>query len=458
MNRYTLKNSYDADKINWNKNGDDIFVCVPMLRNNELLYGLNTVTRHMKAVDIYPSEIGFDIVSLATMVYLADTRISRELHGQDSWTREITLDVAVSDTVLWSDQSSLLERMLKFLTGDLWTIRFSERRWKFTDYLVQGGNGKSDKYHAASLFSGGMDSLISTINLMEQKKNTLLVSHAGDPFTKNAQSNIIGFLDEAYSDIIHTWMNLWMVFDKNIIPEGGQDKNLRSRSFLFIGYGIFALTGTANLTELLVPENGLIALNVPLDITRVGSFSTRTTHPFYLDCWNRLLAGLGLDYTVRNPYWNKTKGEMASECLSQEKLKEAMKLSTSCSSVAKARWAKKKPGECGFCVPCIIRRAAMHKAFGYDVTQYTVESVHEMEANHDNAKGLHLRSFEYAIEKLKAKPGVEKLYIHKSGPLPDDEMYLSELADTYKRGLMEVDRWIQDSLIEEKSETESDNS
>ena len=73
------------------------------------------------------------------------------------------------------------------------------------------------------------------------------------------------------------------------------------------------MTGMDNINELLVPENGLIALNVPLDETRVGSFSTRTTHPFYLSLWNELLVGLGLNLSVKNPYWNKTKGEMAGE-------------------------------------------------------------------------------------------------------------------------------------------------
>lgn len=67
------------------------------------------------------------------------------------------------------------------------------------------------------------------------------------------------------------------------------------------------MTGMDNVSELMVPENGLIALNVPLDETRVGSFSTRTTHPFYLSLWNKLLLGLGLNMSVVNPYWNKTK-------------------------------------------------------------------------------------------------------------------------------------------------------
>lgn len=219
-----------------------------------------------------------------------------------------------------------------------------------------------------------MDSLISTINLMEDEKDALLISHAGEGLTKNAQENIVNKFDVLYPEILHTWMDLWMVFPNNYIPEGGNDNNTRSRSFLFIGFGIFAMTGIDNVNELLVPENGLIALNVPLDETRVGSFSTRTTHPFYLSLWNELLNGLGLNMSVKNPYWNKTKGEMASECKNQDVLYATMKLSFSCSSPGKARWRGLSPQHCGYCVPCIIRRAAMHKAFGKDETIYTETS------------------------------------------------------------------------------------
>lgn len=41
------------------------------------------------------------------------------------------------------------------------------------------------------------------------------------------------------------------------------------------------------------------------------------------------------------------------------------------------------------------------------------------------------------------------LYIHKPGPLPQDDEYLDELADTYLRGLLEVDTFIQDVLAQE---------
>ena len=274
-------------------------------------------------------------------------------------TSEIELEIPVSNVEIWDSQIHTVERMLKFLTGDLWKITLSSRAWQFNN--LEEVREKSNKYDEVSLFSGGMDSLISTINLMENKKNTLLISHAGEGLTKNAQKNIVNKFDLLYPDVLHTWLDLWMVFPRDYIPAGGNDNNTRSRSFLFIGYALFAMTGMDNINELLVPENGLIALNVPLDETRVGSFSTRTTHPFYLSLWNELLVGLGLNLSVKNPYWNKTKGEMAGECKNKDVLYETMKLSFSCSSPGKARWKQLSQQHCGYCVPCLIRRAAMHR-------------------------------------------------------------------------------------------------
>lgn len=447
MNRYRLRANYEIENIDSRKENDTIVVDIPMLSNEKLNYGLSNIKKRLYKENVYPSEIGFDVMSLATMVYMADTRIERAVHGQDSWSREIELEIPVSNVELWSSQISTIERMLQFLTGDFWKITLSSRTWQF-NYPEEAGE-KANKFDKVSLFSGGMDSLISTINLMENKKNTLLISHAGEGLTKNAQKNIVNKFDSVYPDVLHTWMDLWMVFPNNYIPEGGNDNNTRSRSMLFIGYGIFAMTGMDNVSELMVPENGLIALNVPLDETRIGSFSTRTTQPFYLSLWNKLILGLGLNMSVKNPYWNKTKGEMAAECKNKAVLFETMKLSFSCSSPGKARWRNLSPQHCGYCVPCIIRRAAMHKAFGNDGTIYTEISIHEMQSKNSNGTGIQLRSFQYAIDKIKKDKSRALLYIHKSGPLLQEDEYLRELADTYMRGLFEVDAFIQDSLAQE---------
>lgn len=446
MNRYRLRANYEIKNIESRRENGTVIVDVPMLYTDELNYGLNHVKEKLYKENVYPTELGFDIMSLATMVYLADTRIERAIHGQDSWSREIELEIPVSNVGLWETQIGTIERMLKFLTGDIWKIELSSRTWQFSR-LDEVGE-KSNKYDEVSLFSGGMDSLISTINLMENGKNTLLISHAGEALTKNAQKNIVNKFDVLYPDVLHTWLDLWMVFPRDYIPEGGNDNNTRSRSFLFIGYALFAMTGMDNINELLVPENGLIALNVPLDATRVGSFSTRTTHPFYLSLWNELLEGLGMNLSVKNPYWNRTKGEMAEECKNKDVLYETMKLSFSCSSPGKARWKQLSQQHCGYCVPCLIRRAAIHKAFGNDGTVYTQMSVYEMQNKNSEGIGIQLRSFQYAIDKIKQDRNRALLYIHKSGPLSQDDEYLQELADIYSRGLFEVDKFIQDNLVE----------
>ena len=192
MSKYYLKADYDIQSLKFSKTEDTIVVDIPMLSRGKLKYGLEHVKTLLRSHNIFPSELGFDIITLVTMVYLADTRIARLIHGQDSWTREIVIQLPVSNVDLWNKQITTVERMLKFLTGDLWGFEFVKRNWTFEPNEKE--EEKTALYSRASLFSGGMDSLISTINLMEQKENTLLFGHAGEGLTKNAQTNILNVL------------------------------------------------------------------------------------------------------------------------------------------------------------------------------------------------------------------------------------------------------------------------
>ena len=72
-----------------------------------------------------------------------------------------------------------------------------------------------------------------------------------------------------------------------------------------------------------------------------------------------------------------------------------------------------------------------------------------MQSKNSEGMGIQLRSFQYAIDKIKKDKNRALLYIHKPGPLPQDDGYLKELADTYMRGLFEVDTFIQDNLAQE---------
>lgn len=450
MNRFKLIGIYDETELTTILDGSLEVVNIPLITaQKRFCYGIGNIIDKMMDNSIRPTEDGIDMMAFATLVYLADTRISRAVHSQDSWTREIEIELPVANFKTWSKASADLIRMLNFLTGDKWNLIFEQRNFKFDNMVASLEEQR--EFDVVSLFSGGMDSLISTINYLEDKKNIVLISHAGDGFTKNAQTNIIKEFKEKYPDIMPLYLDLWMVFDSEFIPNGEKENSTRSRSFLFIAFAVFAISGIINVSKLEIPENGLIALNVPLDNLRVGSHSTRTTHPFYLEMWNRVLKELGFGIKVENPYWDKTKGEMANECKNKEFLFKVMKKSVSCSSPVKATWRRLPPQHCGFCVPCLIRRAAMQKAFGFgkDCTEYTQKSISKSISDHANGGGEQLRSFQLAINRIKKQPSIVKILIHKPGPLPNDSRYLEKLAAVYKRGLLEVDEFIQESLKNE---------
>lgn len=421
-------------------------IFIPFLTTGESFrYGLQKTVDELRKQNIYPTESGFDAIVFGILVYMADMKISRRSQAQDSWSREISLTIPVFDEK-WFIYKNHFERMLKFLTGDLWTIDFVHREERLAQEEKIGQ--RTDVYNSASLFSGGMDSLIASINCMEQEQPTLLISHAGEARVRHWQTDLMSVLDEKYGDIPHGNAYYWTNLDGVEFPEAGSDLNQRSRSFLFITIALFAMSGTKSCTQLMMPENGLIALNVPLEYLRLGSHSTRTTHPFYLKLWNEIVSDV-FGYSIINPYWNKTKGEMAYECLNAEVLKMAMGQSYSCSSVNSVSIQSGKSNHCGHCLPCIIRRAAMHRAFGcFDPSDYMDNKVTEL-VNNREAKGEQIRSFQYAIERLKQNPRAKYALIHKPGPLEMNEEYLNELSEVYYRGLMEVDDWIRYSLENE---------
>lgn len=451
MKNFKLVGSFN-NNLDVNLENNIEVVKVPFINSQgKLNYGLEKIYKKLIENNIIPKEDALDILLLATLVYLADTRISRELHSQDSWTREIELDLPVYNPEIFSKTIPIFEKMLCFLTGDRWTISISDREAFITENQEELIEKTSIDINTVTLFSGGMDSLISTINYLEQDKNVMLISHAGEGFTKKAQTNIISEFKDKYPDREIFYLDLWMVFKENFIENGGKENSTRSRSFLFIALGIFAISGLKNVNVLQVPENGFIALNVPLDELRLGAHSTRTTHPFYLNCWNELLDILNLNVSVINPYWNKTKGEMAVECMNKEFLKSVISKSFSCSSPSKVKWKKLPPPQhCGYCVPCIIRRAAMNKAFGIneDKTTYASESMEEIIKKHRDSEGIQLRSFQYAIKRIKENPSIADLLIYKTGPIKGSNEYIHELSDVYKRGLLEVDEFIECCLKE----------
>lgn len=203
------------------------------------------------------------------LVYLADTRISREIHSQDSWTREIT----ISNSYKWNSSVGTITRILNFLTGDLWEITFLHRGFELAppaSPLIA-----PPEFDAVTLFSGGMDRLIAAINFLGDGARVAFISHASDSYTKSSQKKLYNHFQKQYPQNTPTYFAMWTSFEDDLSNIGGGENPTRGRSLLFIAYGICVLSGITTTNTLYVPENALIALHVPLDSLRIGSHSTR---------------------------------------------------------------------------------------------------------------------------------------------------------------------------------------
>lgn len=409
-------------------------------------HGMGGALIRLNALGVFPSELGIDLLIVAAHVHAADTRISRAEQSQDSWTREIRLVVPVSDPARWEAASPTLVKALNFLTGDRWTVGFRRRPDRFETMARSAPPLWSHAdFDSLSLFSGGLDSLIGAIDLLEAGAAPLLVSHAGEGATSDAQNRLFTGLKDHYTDSSFERLRVWMTFPNGLVDAVKSENSTRGRSFLFFSLGAFAGTGLGRRFTLRVPENGLIALNVPLDPLRLGSNSTRTTHPYYIARWNDLLHEIGIDGEVRNPYWHLTKGEMVRGCRNTRLLRALAADSLSCSSPAKGRWHGLGIEHCGYCLPCLIRRAALAGAWrsGRDQTTYTIADLRAQPLGTRESTGMQVRSFQYAIGRLQRNPRLADILIHKTGSLADDPSQLAQLADVYRRGLAEVGRLIR---------------
>jgi hypothetical protein len=171
------------------------FVVSKRLLEHDIGASLQTLSK----MGVFPSEIGLDLLILAAHVQAADTRISRSTESQDGWTREIHIAVPVSDPARWNTAIPLLLRLLHFLTGDQWTIGFRPRPPGFEKIVYKRPRQLlSPPFDRLALFSGGLDSLIGAIDTLEQGKTPLLVSHAGDGATSDAQNRLFQALKKNY--------------------------------------------------------------------------------------------------------------------------------------------------------------------------------------------------------------------------------------------------------------------
>lgn len=379
-----------------------------------------------------------DLLVLAMSVYSADLRIQRKT-AADGWNREITLYVPVSDVKPWEGAQTVLEQTLCFLTGDTWTLSF--RRTKPWPKRKRGKKKIGSVEHFC-LFSGGLDSLVGAIDLLSQKGRVALIGHHGAGVTNKVQEDLLAIIEKAYPERIVPLMFYVQPKPRKLKLKDGEP-SMRSRSFLFFSLGVAMTASIRGGDTLTVAENGFISLNVPLTPARSGSCSTRTTHPHYVALFRKLLRQLDIDVKITLPYRFKTKGEMLAECEDRSLLTRTAKRSMSCSHPETGRFQGFAPrNHCGYCVPCVIRRAAMRKARLIDPAP-NVDVLNET-LDHETDTGRDMRAFEMALEREKGISNPQSLFrVLTTGPISPAEA--QRCADTYRRGIAEVRKFFKNA-------------
>lgn len=390
-------------------------------RNGDPTYGSVGATLKQIIIrkKVVAASAAWDLLSLALAVVSADLAGHRK-SSPDGWTRVFELTVSVIDASLWNANAAIIERLLAFLTTDRWTL-----------YFIEGGILPKPERKpifpdedCIVLLSGGLDSYIGAIDLVARGLKPVAVSQTvrGD-----------GKQQRDFSTAIGGGLRHIQISHAAKIPNQESPASQRGRSIIFLAYGVFMATTLARYhageeIKLYVCENGFISINPPLTGARLGSLSTRTTHPVVLGLLQQILDAAGLRVKIVNPYRFKTKGEMLRECLNQNLLEKYAFQTTSC-----GRYKTFKLTHCGRCVPCLVRRAAFYTWKGADSTEYVYKNL--AQDNEDHAGFDDVRSALIGIAECQEAGVTRWLGSTLSSGLVEDKQ---KLSGTVERGLSEI--------------------
>lgn len=301
-----------------------------------------------------------DFLDLTISIYILD-EISPRKSAPDQWSRNFEIIFPVRNPAVFTCAAELIESTIRFLSGD-------EYRFVWPERSSIPGLGKHrvtipKNFDCVCLFSGGIDSLVGALHLLNMGKRILLVGHQADGVAAAAQKVLFRKLSKMFPgrcSLLQVRVARATSSEIKFDLPPKREETHRVRSLLFLGIAA-AAASVAKCPEIYIPENGLIALNAPLEVSRLGALSTRTAHPKFLTGVQHIFQALGIyDGHLKNPFVFLSKTDMLSNLNMDAKIKGMLLRSVSCARPS--RYQNLKVRHCGYCVPCIYRRAAMMAA------------------------------------------------------------------------------------------------
>lgn len=308
-----------------------------------------------------------DLFVIAAAIFAIDKRVSRRLFT-DCWTRELEVSIPVIELEKWESVKTVWDNTLNFLTGDLWNLKFRK-----SENLYSQRSRESRRVidisscDSVSLFSGGLDSFCGAIELLEQGKSPCLFGHNEYPKLRAKQERLSEQFQSEYSSqtvkFLSFTANSRAPFSNMHGKLNRNENTSRGRSLLFLCAALSVAGIMGDQIPVYIPENGFIGLNIPLTNSRKGTCSTRTTHPYFLDSFRKILESVGIKNPIINFYAHSTKRELVDSVKDTSSFKLGYSETISCSHPSLPRWNKngdrEYPKNCGYCYPCLIRKSSL---------------------------------------------------------------------------------------------------
>jgi hypothetical protein len=340
--------------------------------------------------------------------------------GDVDWSRSIQAWLPARDPAFWTGHRANIEGIWTDLTGDELRLHF-EQETRPNQAPRMGLNSFPD-HDCVALVSGGQDSFAGTLDLLNDGRKPLMLSHSASGAVNHAQNAVEAIIRGVDPGLVRIKLGAQKTRDRDF---PGLEPSQRSRTLLFVGAAaLVAALGGSN--EVVLNENGVMALHVPLTAARIGSLSTHTASPPILQRMADLASAV-FDHPVRvtNRLVRLTKPEVVGRAVALGHGAH-MAQTVSCWQIGR------KGTHCGICAPCLLRRISC-EAHGVPDVPYLADAFDDMATLNDFKARDNLTHFVSLIEDLRELDELELEYEYPELLSGAPAMTLPEAIDLHRR-------------------------
>jgi len=365
--------------------------------------------------------LNIDFARIALTAFAADRSVTRERGGSNWNQREFELEIPVSDASVWQALADELGSVIGFLSGDRWMLTFTE-----ADAPVEAVRlpDLTTSPKRVVLLSGGADSAVGGLysrSLLAAGEQHILLSHFSNTMLAPIQQHVAAEIERlipgpAQKHVVAHLGRREKRIDGSSYPT---EPSSRTRSLLFLALGL--AVASIYRVPLWIPENGFASINPPLGPERLGSLSTRTTHPAFLEGLSSVLTKVGAHAVIENPFRAATKGEMYQKVVDLVGAKEAsafLSATHSCGLTGQRAHRISPEVPCGICFGCVLRRASFAASGVTDTTTYIAPSTDPTVQKWLDSKSVEQQVRNFVRRGVKARD-LATLSLPQSYPLRD---------------------------------------